>query len=688
MRVPNQHARSNGLFICLQRLARHFDKPVSVSDLAAFTGSREPGLSIREITAVASRLGLTAAIERTSAGALQSDPLPLVILQSSTLECAMVLSRQDKELRVSDPMAESVRTVSYAEAKALGDKVISVRIADPFSWFELVRGATRHAVWQLIGASLFLNLFALAPPLFMMTVYNKIITHNAFDTLDILMFGMILVYSLEALLRGLRSYVASHTGTKLDALLSKEVAHRILYAPYADLKATSTGLIREKFSQLDVIQQFYTRQVPLVLVDAAFIFVFVIALFFLSPTLAFVTIAAMPVPVLFSILFFRAQKRLNEQKFELVAARSTLLSEAVAHAMTNKGLALEPEVERRLANKLAAGVATGLKAARSANAINVASAAIQQVAHLLIIFLGARLVMTGELSFGALIATSLLAARALAPLRQCVSAIQQFHDVRTAFSQLDDIVSASEPANDARMPPPTVLESVKVEGLAFAYGEGTPKALEDVSLEFPAGAVVGITGRPGCGKSTLVKILCGLLRPAAGRVLVNGSDLAHFAGSTWRRTIGLVPQEIELLAGTILENIGVGVPDAPIEHIVAAARFSLAHDFIQNLPFGYETRIGEGGLELSAGQRQQICIARALLRDPKVLILDEATSALDRDTETQLMLNIRQRSAGRVIVIVSHRPIPLMCADVVIYMANGRVTNVERIERQPVRAVG
>jgi ABC-type bacteriocin/lantibiotic exporter with double-glycine peptidase domain len=675
-------ARSAGLFICTMQLARHFDKPLSAAELMALAGSRNQALDASEFGAVAHRLGLAIATDRLTAQALRSNPVPMIVLQSNTSNAVLILSRHADRLRVLDPVSKSMRTMHIAEVEAIGDRVLSVRVADPFSWFELVRRATRHAVWQLVAASLLLNLFALAPPLFMMTVYNKVIMHNALDTLDILVLGMVLVYSLEALLRGLRSYVASHAGTKLDALLSKEVAHRILNAPFDELKATSTGLIREKFGQLDVIQQFFTGQVPLVLVDAAFIFVFVTALFFLNATLATVTVLAMPVPIFFSILFYRAQKRLNEQKFGVAAARSTLLSEAVAHATTIKGLALESGVERRLANKLASGAVTSLKAARSANAINVASAGIQQAAHLLIIFLGARLVMSGELSFGALIAASLLAARALAPLRQCVSAIQQFHDVRTAFSQLDGIVSTSDAANAGRMPLPSVLESVKLEALTFGYAEGVPKALDAVSFEFPAGAIVGVTGRPGCGKSTLVKLLCGLLRPNSGRVLVNGADLSHFAGSLWRGSIGFVPQEIELFAGTIRENIGLAAPDAPFEHIMAAARFALAHDFIKDLPLGYETPLGENGFELSAGQRQQICIARAVLRNPSVLILDEATSALDRDTEMQLMVNIRQRAAGRVIIVVSHRPIPLMCADFAVYMANGRITNTERVDRQ------
>jgi ABC-type bacteriocin/lantibiotic exporter with double-glycine peptidase domain len=664
------------------QLARHFDKPLSAAELMALVGSRDQALDVGEFAAAAHRLGLAVVTERLTAQALRSKHLPMIVLHSDTSNAVLILSRQGDGLRVLDPLSKSTRTLGIAEVKAIGDRILSVKVADPFSWPDLVRGATRHAVWQLVAASLFLNLFALAPPLFMMTVYNKVITHNALDTLDILVLGMVLVYSLEALLRGLRSYVASHAGTKLDALLSKEVAHRILYAPFDEFRATSTGLIREKFGQLDVIQQFFTSQMPLVLVDAAFIFVFVTALFFISTTLATVTILAMPVPMIFSILFYRAQKRLNEQKFGVSAARSTLLSEAVARATTIKGLALESEVERRLANKLASGAVTSLKAARSANAINVASAAIQQVAHLAIIFLGARLVMSGELSFGALIAASLLAARALAPLRQCVSAIQQFHDVRTAFSQLDGIVSADDATGAGRMPLPSVLESVKFEATTFGYGEGVLKALDDVSMEFAAGAIVGVTGRPGCGKSTLVKLFCGLLRPNAGRVLVNGADLSHFAGSAWRGAIGLVPQEIELFAGTIRENIALGAPDAPFEHIMAAARFALAHEFIQDLPLGYEMPLSENGLELSAGQRQQVCIARAVLRDPRVLILDEATSALDRETEMQLMVNIRQRAAGRVIVVVSHRPIPLMCADRIVYMADGRIANVEQVDRQ------
>jgi ABC-type bacteriocin/lantibiotic exporter with double-glycine peptidase domain len=679
--------RKASLFAILLRLAQHFGRRISRDQLGAAAASADGRLSLDEFRRAAGLFGYEVCFERATRKALAEAPIPFALVSTDRDSAVLVTGRNGRSVTIFDPQAEATRTVTTSEVLRLGDRVLIFDRAPEFSWLQLVRRSVRYALWELVAASLFLNLFALAPPIFMMTVYNKIIAHKALGTLDILLVGMLLVYGLEALLRGLRSYIASHTGTKLDALLGKEVVHRILETPYSRLKARSSGHYHETLRQLDTIQQFFTSQAPLLLVDVLFIFVFLTMLTVLSPMLGALTLLAMPIPILFSALFYKAQKRLNAEKLAATSARSTTLAEVAGCATTIKGMALEAYVERKLADRLAQGAVTGLKAASAVNVINVVAAGFQQVLHLLIIFFGARMVISGEISFGALIAASLLAGRALAPLRQCVAAIQQFHDVRTAIGQLNAVVSEERSDFFAGLGVPQRIAALHVEGLTFRYAPDARPALAGISLSLPAGSITGISGRSGCGKSTLAKLLQGLLAPSEGRILVDDTDLAHLSGVAWRRFIGIVPQEIEIFSGTIRENIALAGPDAPFENVIAAAKFACAHEFIQRLPRGYETVLSSGGPELSAGQRQQLCIARMVVRDPTILIFDEATSALDRESETQLMQNLKRCIGGRIVVVISHRPVPLMFADQVATLSDGRLVRVEQHSNPAERAV-
>jgi len=530
----------------------------------------------------------------------------------------------------------------------------------------------RPALVELLLASSVINVLALATPLFMMTVYNKVIGQGALQTLDVLAVGMIGLVTFELLLRALRAHVASRLGARLEVAMGAELARIVLDLPLRQLEALAGRGIGERMRQLDQLRVVFARELPILVVDLVFVALFMAALMALAPQLGWLTLAAMPGFVLLSALGARGQAERARAAARSGAEKAACLNEALGQALSVKALALEGQVQRRFERRLVDAAKAGLAAGGRAGVVGSLAQALQHVTALAVVYVGARAIVAGDLTIGALVAATILSGRALAPMRQAVGTVQQLQQARAAWRDLEAIERA--PPSIAVAAEVELEGRIRLDEVTFRYAPDRTPAVEGVTLEVGPGTMLALVGPPGSGKSTLVRLLLGLERPEHGRVLMDGHDVAHLPSAALRRQVGIVPQEVQLFAGTIAENIAAGAEDATFARLVAAAKFVGVHDTVQALPAGYDTELGDRGSGLSLGQRQLVAIARALVRNPRILVLDEATSSLDPATEAALLASLRRAARGRTMIVATHRRAVLDACDIAVMLERGRIT--------------
>ena len=669
--------RTDPLLQALLRLIRQLERPCAEAELRNAVALPEGGADPACLVRVAERVGLSARLEHAGRRRLESTSPPYLLFGHEPGKVWLVRARTGRHLVLVDPVEGGASAFTPRQAAQMGTRILRVapRLVETETraWRSELLRRVRPVLWQIGLASVVSNLLALATPIFMMTVYNQVIKHGSLRTLDALAIGMVSLFVFDLVLRALRGHLAAHTGARLEAALGSETVHHLVNLPYRSFEAMPTGQMLERLRQLDQLRQFLTGNLPLLIVDLAFVGLFVIALFILTPPLALVTLAVMPLFVLLSALAHRRQSALQKAGFRAGAGKASTLGETVTHALTVKALGLEAEMERRFEARLVESAWTGFRTGSAGQFVGSLAQGLQHGTALVLVYVGARMIISGELSVGALVAATILSARALAPMRQLFFAWTQLQQAREALSRLDGLMRERAETPVIRGGEVRLTGRVELEHVGFRYAEGRPPALVDVSLRLEPGTALGIVGAPGSGKSTLIKLILGLERPSEGRVALDDLDLAGLAPSVYRQQIGVVPQEVQLFSGTVAENIALGAADRSFARIVAAARFVGAHEFIQRLPDGYETALGERGTGLSLGQRQLISIARALVRNPRLLILDEATSALDATAEAFLLRNLKRAGGGRTMILVTHRPAVLEICDRVLMLEQGRI---------------
>jgi len=543
------------------------------------------------------------------------------------------------------------------------------------TWFLGAIHKYRHQLTEVFVASFFLQLFALISPLFFQVVIDKVLVHRSLTTLDVLVIGLVAISVFETILGILRTYLFSHTTNRIDVELGARLFRHLLALPIAYFQARRVGDSVARVRELENIRNFLTSSALTLVIDLFFTFVFLAVMFLYSPFLTFIVLGAFPFYIgisAFATPLFRA--RLDE-KFRRGAENQAFLVESVTGVETLKAMAVEPQMQRRWEEQLAGYVAASF---RVLSLGNTASQSVQLVSKLVtaaVLYFGAKLVISGDLTVGELVAFNILANRVSAPVLRLAQVWQDFHQARLSVARLGDILNTpAEPSfNAARAALPEIRGEVVFEHVTFRYRVDGAEVLHDVNVRIAPGQIIGIVGPSGSGKSTFTKLIQRLYVPESGRVLVDGTDLASVDTAWLRRQVGVVLQENMLFNRSIRDNIALADPAMPIERVVAAAKLAGAHEFILETPEGYDTSVGERGESLSGGQRQRIAIARALITNPRVLIFDEATSALDYESERIIQDNMAEIAKGRTVIIVAHRLSTVRRTDRIVTLDRGRL---------------
>ena len=692
-RQPETVSSAIATLAALCAIARFHQVAADPETLAHQLGlsSTEP-VSIDDLLRAAQHLGLKAKRSKSSIDRLGLVPLPaLALMQTEDASLRVVILAQSDGQRVlyqdlaaaaAGKAGPTIESAEVFNAHWTGELILITSRASlvgalakfDFTWFIPSLVKHRKLLGEVLLISFMLQLFGLVSPLFFQVVMDKVLVHKGMTTLDVLVIGLVIVVVFESVLNALRAYVFSHTTSRIDVELGARLFRHLIALPLAYFQARRVGDSIARVRELENIRSFLTGNAMTVLLDVVFSVVFIAVMFFYSVPLTLIVLVSLPLYFGLSLAVVPILRQRLDVKFARGAENQAMLVETVTGIQTVKATALEPSFAKRWDGQLAAYVSASFKTQNLASVAHEGVNLIGKLVNAATLWYGAHLVMDNQLTVGQFVAFNMFAGRVSQPIMRMAQLWTDFQQTGISVARLGDILNTRTevpPTSTAQLP--ALKGRVTLDAVTFRYRPEAPPVLNSVSLDIRPGEVIGIVGRSGSGKSTLTKLVQLLYRPEAGRLLVDGIDISLIDAAQLRRQVGVVLQDNQLFNRSIRENIAIADPAAPLEAVMRVAQLAGAHEFISELPEGYDTVVGEQGSSLSGGQRQRVAIARALFTNPRILILDEATSALDYESEAIIQRNMGHICKGRTVLIIAHRLSAVRNANRIIVMDKGRI---------------
>ena len=686
---PPSSAPTDALAVCLAAAARQLGMPVSVDALVAGLpledGRLTPALCVR----AAERAGLTATFKRAALARIPRLALPALLLLKDGDACVLIATNADSADIITSAAPEGQKTILSGELLAAyaGSAIFLGRaprfqagpasepqaMAHHWFWGTLARSWPIYA--EVAAASVLINIFTVLSPLFFMNVYDRVVPNKAFETFWVLAIGVLLMYLFDLLLKTLRGYFIDVAGKRADVALSSTLFDQLMNIRL-DAGQQSVGALANNLREFESLREFFTSATLTTLIDLPFLLLFIAVIWLIGGlAMAAVPLAAIPLVVVAGLAIQLPLRERVRRIYRATEAKQAILIETLGAIEAVKTLCAASHLQRKWEGAVGYAASEGLVSRLlSAFAVNF-SVWVQMSVAVGVLAVGVYLVGDAQITTGALIACTIIASRALAPLTQIAGLFIRYHQAMSALGALNRIMEA--PLERARerafVHRPRLAGDIEFREVVFRYPGQQTDALAGASFNIRAGARVGIIGRVGSGKSTIAKLLVALYQPASGAILVDGTDSRQIDPVDLRRNCGYIPQNIVLFSGTVRENLMLGTTGIDDAAMLRAASIAGVDEHLLRHPLGFDLPVGERGEALSGGQRQAIALARALVTDAPILVLDEPTHSMDQSSEERFKIRLLRELGDRTLLVITHRESLLTLVDTLLVVDGGSV---------------
>jgi HlyB family type I secretion system ABC transporter len=671
---------------CLAMVARHFGRAVSLARIRELLHTSVNGTSLRSLCQGGRAIGLAVRAVHAPAERLDQMPLP-AILHWEGNHWVLLYDIDGKRAKIADP-AVGLRVVDrraltrrWSGYAALFDYTPALEDAPlgkpSFTWLWAFVRPHLPLLRRAVALAVMVSLLEASFPVFTQLVVDRAIVDRNLALLHTVVAAMTAVLCVTVISTLVQRYLLAFVAVRFDGKTLDHLTHRLLALPLRYFRERRTGDIQRRLAGMRQVRQFVVQSGVLALTSAAELATALVLMFVYSRTLALVFLATTPLYLLLMVFSSRRLRPIFDELEGAFGAYASQQLDAIKGVETVKAMGSEGALRAAMVAEFNGLSRRQFRADFTMMSYEGVIRTVMFLSNALFLWVGASEVMDGKLTLGALVAYGSLVAMANGPLAVGLRMWDDLQYVQVLLNRLRDIFE-HEPeqgeSHDHLLSTRALHGAVTLDGLGFRYGgPESPPILQGISLEVRPGERVAVVGRSGSGKTTLVKCLAGLHEPSEGTISFDGVELRRFDYHALRRQIGVVLQETYLFNDTIAANIAFGDEEPDRARVVEAAEAASAHGFIDRLPLGYDTKVGESGLLLSGGQRQRIAIARALYHKPKILIFDEATSALDAESERAVQRNIEGILAGHTSFVIAHRLSTIRDADRIVVLDAGRV---------------